>query len=73
MSGERDVVYYPEELALLGRVFDEVIATLPAARRTPGKRTEIARTILRHAAAGERDPMQLCLAALADLTDNEAA
>jgi len=73
MPSERDVVYYPEELSLLGSVFDQVIASLPAARLTSAKRVEIARNILRHAAAGERDPMQLWLAALTNLTDNEAA
>jgi hypothetical protein len=73
MLGERDVVYYPEELTLLGSIFDEAIASLPAAKRTPANRTEIAKNILRRAAAGERDPVELGLAAVTNLTGNAAA
>jgi hypothetical protein len=73
MLGERDVVYYPEELSLLGSIFDQAIASLPAAKRTPANRTEIAKKILRRAAAGERDPIKLGLAALTDLTGSNAA
>jgi hypothetical protein len=73
MLGERDVVYYPEELSLLGSIFDQAIASLPAAERTPANRTEIAKNILRRAAAGERDPIKLGLAALTDLTGSNAA
>jgi hypothetical protein len=73
MLGERDVVYYPEELSLLGSIFDQAIASLPAAKRTPANRTEIAKNILRRAAAGERDPIKLGLAALTDLTGSNAA
>jgi hypothetical protein len=37
----------------LGRIFDEVVATLPATMRTPANRTEIAKLILTREAAGE--------------------
>lgn len=57
--GEQDAVYYPEDLALLGGVFDHVIASLPATMRTEANRAEIAKNILKHAAAGERDPVEL--------------
>jgi len=73
MLGERDVVYYPEELSLLGSIFDQAIASLPAAKRTPANRTEIAKNIFRRAAAGERDPIELGLAALTNLTGSNAA
>ena len=73
MLGERDVVYYPEDLSLLGRIFDRAIASLPAAMRTDANRTEIAKNILRRAAAGERDPVELGLAAVTNLTGNAAA
>jgi hypothetical protein len=59
MSRERSAVYEPEELALLGRIFDQSVAALPAAMRTPANRTEIARIILGRAAAGELEPAPL--------------
>jgi hypothetical protein len=53
MLRERSAVYEPEELSLLGSIFDQSVAALPAAMRTPANRTEIAKIILRRAAAGE--------------------
>jgi hypothetical protein len=73
MLGERDVVYYPEDLSLLGSVFDQAIASLPAAMRTDAIRAEIAKNILRRAAAGERDPIELGLAALTKLMGSMSA
>ncbi|TMK45250.1 MAG: hypothetical protein E6G70_18105 [Alphaproteobacteria bacterium] len=73
MLRERSVVYYPEELSLLGHVLDQVIKSLPAAMRTPYNRTEIARNILACAATGERDPIELELAATIDLKVSTAA
>jgi len=73
MLRERSVVYYPEELSLLGHVLDQVIKSLPAAMRTPYNRTEIARNMLACAATGERDPIELELAATIDLKVSTAA
>ena len=73
MLRERSVVYYPEELSLLGHVLDQAIKSLPAAMRTPYNRTEIARNILACAATGERDPIELELAATIDLKVSTAA
>ncbi len=53
MSRERSAVYEPEELSLLGGIFDQSVAALPVAMRTPANRTEIAKIILWRAAAGE--------------------
>jgi hypothetical protein len=53
MLRERSAVYEPEELSLLGSIFDQSVAALPAAMRTPANRTEIAKIILGRAAAGE--------------------
>jgi hypothetical protein len=53
MLRERSNAYDPEDLALLGAIFDEAVAALPAAMRTSANRTEIAKIILRRAAAGE--------------------
>jgi hypothetical protein len=63
MSCERSVVYYPEELSLLGYILDQAIESLPAAMQTPQNRTKIARNLLACAATGERDPIELELAA----------
>jgi hypothetical protein len=73
MLRERSVVYCPEELSLLGHILDQAIESLPAAMRTPYNRTEIARNILACAAAGERDPIELELAASVDLKVSTAA
>jgi hypothetical protein len=64
MVREQSAVYEPEELSLLGGIFDRVVASLPAAMRTPVNRAEIARNILTCAAAGERNPSELELTAL---------
>jgi hypothetical protein len=73
MLREQSVVYFPEELSLLGRVLDQAIESLPASMRTPCNRTEIARNILARAADGERDPIELGLAATMDLKVSTAA
>jgi len=64
MSSPQGVVFDPEELSLLGRVFDQAIASLPSSMRTPAKTMEIAKIILERAVAGERDPIKLEFAAL---------
>jgi hypothetical protein len=73
MLREPSVVYDPEELSLLGHILDQAMASLPAAMRTPHTRTEIARNILARAATGERDPIELELAATMDLKISTAA
>ncbi len=60
-------IYLPEELSLFGDIFDRAVASLPSALQTPFNRAEIARNILARAAAGERDPGELELAALTNL------
>jgi len=67
MSSPQGVVFDPEELLLLGSVFDQAIASLPSSMRTPAKTTEIAKIILERAVAGERDPIKLECAALSNL------
>ena len=73
MLRERSIVYYPEELSLLGNILDQAIESLPAAMRTPYNRMEIARNILACAATGERNPIELELAATIDLKVSTAA
>jgi hypothetical protein len=73
MLREQNVVYYPEELSLLGHILDQALESLPAAMRTPCNRTEIAKSLLACAATGERDPIELELAAAIDLKVSTAA
>jgi len=73
MLREQSIVYYPEELSLLGHILDQVLESLPMAMRTPYNRTEIAKILLACVATGERDPIKLTLAATIDLKVSTAA
>jgi hypothetical protein len=64
MFQDECAVYYPEELALLGRILDDVVQSLPPNLRTPYNRAALAHNILACAATGERDPDELKRAAL---------
>ena len=55
MSVERCAIFGPEELSLLGAIFDQAIASLPVTMRTQANRTEIAKIVMDRAAAGERE------------------
>ena len=54
MLCEQSSAFDPEELSLFGDIFDRTVASLPATMRTTFNRAEIAKNILRRAAAGER-------------------
>ncbi|KRP84822.1 NolY [Bradyrhizobium pachyrhizi] len=43
-------VYHPEDLQILGRLFDQAVAALPEALRTPANQLKIATLILSRAA-----------------------
>ena len=60
-----------KNLALFRDIFDEAVNDLPAQMRTPVNQARIAKQILDCAAAGERDPMELRVAAA--LNDTRAA
>jgi hypothetical protein len=66
MFSDQSAVYYPEELALFGKILDQVLQSLPPDLRTPYNRTTLAMTILACASRGERDPAELRRAALTD-------
>ena len=66
-----DGVFQPEELSLFRDIFDQAVSDLPAQMRTPVNQARIAKQILDCAAAGERDPMELRVAAA--LNDTRAA
>jgi hypothetical protein len=67
MVSEPGLVLLPDDLSLLGSVFDRAVASLPPAMRTSVNRTEIAKNLMRAAAFGERDPIELELAASKNL------
>jgi hypothetical protein len=66
MFPDESAVYYPEELALFGKILDQVVQSLPPDLRTPYNRTTLAVNILACASRGERDPAELRRAALTD-------
>jgi hypothetical protein len=63
MLCEQSSAFDPEELSLFGDIFDRTVASLPPTMRPTFNRAEIAKNILRRAAAGERDRAELELAA----------
>jgi hypothetical protein len=65
-------IYAPEELLLFRRIFENAFGSLPAAMRTSENRSRIARNILECAATGERDPVELRIAALIELQASAA-
>ncbi len=73
MLREQCVVYYPEELSLLGHILDQALKSLPANMRTPHSRMEVAKSLLACASAGERNPIKLELAATMNLKASTAA
>ena len=73
MLPDQSAVYYSEELSLLGQILDQAVQSLPLSMRTPQNRAAIAKNILACAATGERDPIELRLAALINLKVTVAA
>ena len=73
MSSDQNIVYYPEELSLLGQTLDQAVQSLPLSMRTPQNCAAIAKNILACAATGERDQIELRLAALVNLKVTVAA
>ena len=60
-------IYRPEELMLLRRIFEEALRTIPVKLRTASNQSQIVKRLLDCAATGERNPVELRLAALAGL------
>ncbi|MEA2885717.1 MAG: hypothetical protein QOD11_77 [Bradyrhizobium sp.] len=70
--GGVDRIYTREELMLFRRVFESAVASLPAQMRTDRNRSCMAYNLLACAATGERDPVELRVAALIDLQEAAA-
>ena len=61
-------VLSPEELSLLGAIYDLVVDSLPRRMRTPRNRRQVALNLLYLSLRGERDPLELELGAAVGLT-----
>jgi hypothetical protein len=64
MDTPKGKLFRPEEINTMRTALDEAQTFLPAARRTPTMKATLASRILAAAAKGERDPIQLRIAAL---------
>ncbi|CCD84248.1 conserved protein of unknown function [Bradyrhizobium sp. ORS 285] len=51
----RNYVYEPEELLVLGDIFDRLVTALPETMRTQANRTEIAKIVLSRTKIDERE------------------
>ena len=63
MATDGSAFYGPEELALFGRIFDQVVQSLPRNLRTPYNCAALAQNILACVSTGERYPDELRRAA----------
>jgi len=73
MSREGCVVYDPEQLSLMGVIFDRTFGSLPREMRTPFNRMQMAKNLMSCIDSGELDPAELELAALSNLAVAVAA
>ena len=63
------MVLQPDEIMLMGSALDEATIILPEIERTATMKAKFASRILAAAAKGERDPIQLRIAALLEVVD----
>ena len=63
----QDVAYSPEELASFKTVFEAAMASFSPMMLTTFNRLQVAQNVLACAATGQRDPIELGLAALANV------
>ena len=61
--------FQPDEIKLMRSALDEAIIILPKIERTSAMKVKLASRILAAAAKGERDPVQLRIAALLEVVD----
>jgi hypothetical protein len=64
MNNAAGAVFQPELIELMKSVLDDATAALPEGKQTSAIKAEIASHILACAAKGERDPVNLKMAAL---------
>jgi hypothetical protein len=63
-------VFQPDEITLMKSALDEASTILPQAKRTSAMKVKLASRILAAASKGERDPIQLRIAALLEVVDD---
>ena len=61
--------FQSDEIKLMRSVLDEAAIILPEAERTSAMKAKLSSRILAAAAKGERDPVQLRIAALLEVVD----
>ena len=61
--------FQPGDIKLMRSVLDKAAIILPEAERTSAMKAKLASRILAAAAKGERDPVQLRIAALLEVVD----
>jgi hypothetical protein len=64
-------IYQPELIELMKTALDESATILPSAKRTNAMKVRLAARILSAAARGERDPIQLRIAALTEIEGDQ--
>jgi hypothetical protein len=69
--GTIGAVFEPELIELMKSALDGAATILPKARRTSAMKVKLASRILAAAAKGERDPVQLRIAALLEIVDDQ--
>jgi len=67
----QEVLYSSNELAIFKTVFEDAIGSLSPSMLASCNRLQVAQNILSRAAAGERNPIELGLAALANVKVKE--
>ena len=63
MMNLAEASFPPEDIKVMQSSLEEAVSILPILQRTPAMRNRLASRILRAAAKGERDPVQLRICA----------
>ena len=69
--GTIGTAFEPDLIDLMNSVLNEAATILPKAKRTAAKKVKLASRIVAAAAKGERDPIQLRIAALLEIVDDQ--
>jgi N-acetylglucosamine kinase-like BadF-type ATPase len=70
MHGHQGTSFEPEVIQLMKRALDDAVSRLPQASRTSAVQAFLAEKILKSAANGERDPINLCRFAMAETRES---
>jgi hypothetical protein len=70
---EKDVAFGPDDLKAISKAFSYALTKLGLSDRSGPTAERVARTIIRAALDGERDPARLCEIGVGDVGDATAA